>query len=76
MAEQNCQRVELHDVRSPVYLRSSPSKPRSGATFVALEANVFAIVTVPNAFLPLLRKATAGRVVNVTSWRRLLSWPC
>jgi len=33
------------------------------------ETNVFAVVRVTNAFLPLLRKATAGRGVNVTSKR-------
>lgn len=31
------------------------------------QTNVFAVVTVTNAFLPLLRKAQAGRVVNVSS---------
>ena len=33
------------------------------------ETNVFAVVTVTNAFLPLLRKAPAGRIVNVSSKR-------
>ncbi len=33
------------------------------------ETNVFAVVTVTNAFLPLLFKAAAGRVVNLTSKR-------
>jgi NAD(P)-dependent dehydrogenase (short-subunit alcohol dehydrogenase family) len=33
------------------------------------ETNVFAVVRVTNAFLPLLRKAPAGRIVNVTSKR-------
>ena len=33
------------------------------------ETNVFAVVRVTNAFLPLLREAPAGRVVNVTSKR-------
>ncbi len=31
------------------------------------ETNVFAVVTVTNAFLPLLRKAPAARIVNVSS---------
>ena len=31
------------------------------------QTNVFGVVTVTNAFLPLLRKAQAGRVVNVSS---------
>jgi NAD(P)-dependent dehydrogenase (short-subunit alcohol dehydrogenase family) len=33
------------------------------------ETNVFAVVTVTNAFLPLLLKSDAGRIVNVTSKR-------
>jgi NAD(P)-dependent dehydrogenase (short-subunit alcohol dehydrogenase family) len=33
------------------------------------EVNVFAVVRVTNAFLPLLRRAPAGRIVNVTSKR-------
>jgi NAD(P)-dependent dehydrogenase (short-subunit alcohol dehydrogenase family) len=33
------------------------------------ETNVFAVVRMTNAFLPLLRRSTAGRIVNVTSKR-------
>jgi len=33
------------------------------------EVNVFAVVRVTNAFLPLLQRAPAGRIVNVTSKR-------
>jgi NAD(P)-dependent dehydrogenase (short-subunit alcohol dehydrogenase family) len=33
------------------------------------ETNVFAVVTVTNAFIPLLLKSNAGRIVNVTSKR-------
>ena len=33
------------------------------------ETNVFAVVTVTNAFIPLLLKSPAGRIVNVTSKR-------
>jgi NAD(P)-dependent dehydrogenase (short-subunit alcohol dehydrogenase family) len=33
------------------------------------ETNVFAVVTVTNAFLPLLLKSNTGRIVNVTSKR-------
>jgi NAD(P)-dependent dehydrogenase (short-subunit alcohol dehydrogenase family) len=33
------------------------------------ETNVFAVVRMTNAFLPLLRRAPAGRIVNVTSMR-------
>lgn len=35
----------------------------------AYETNVFSVVRVTNAFLPLLRAAVAGRIVNVTSKR-------
>jgi NAD(P)-dependent dehydrogenase (short-subunit alcohol dehydrogenase family) len=33
------------------------------------ETNVFAVVRVINAFLPLLRRSSAGRIINVTSKR-------
>jgi NAD(P)-dependent dehydrogenase (short-subunit alcohol dehydrogenase family) len=33
------------------------------------ETNVFAVVTVTNAFMPLLRRSNGGRIVNVTSKR-------
>jgi NAD(P)-dependent dehydrogenase (short-subunit alcohol dehydrogenase family) len=33
------------------------------------ETNVFAVVRMTNAFLPLLRRSSAGRIVNVTSKR-------
>ena len=33
------------------------------------EVNVFAVVRITNAFLPLLRRSDAGRIVNVTSKR-------
>lgn len=37
------------------------------------ETNVFAVVRMTNAFLPLLRAARAGRIVNVTSMRGSIS---
>ncbi|HTX49633.1 MAG TPA: SDR family oxidoreductase [Caulobacteraceae bacterium] len=39
------------------------------------ETNVFAVVRVTNAFLPLLKKAPAGRIVNVTSKRGSIGEP-
>jgi NAD(P)-dependent dehydrogenase (short-subunit alcohol dehydrogenase family) len=39
------------------------------------ETNVFAVVRVTNAFLPLLRKSAAGRIVNVTSKRGSIGEP-
>ena len=39
------------------------------------ETNVFAVVRVTNAFLPLLAKAPAGRIVNVTSKRGSIGEP-
>jgi NAD(P)-dependent dehydrogenase (short-subunit alcohol dehydrogenase family) len=36
---------------------------------VVYETNVFAVVTVTNAFIPLLLRSKAGRIVNVTSKR-------
>lgn len=39
------------------------------------ETNVFAVVRMTNAFLPLLRASTAGRIVNVTSKRGSIGEP-
>jgi|SRR5580658_1664832 NAD(P)-dependent dehydrogenase (short-subunit alcohol dehydrogenase family) len=39
------------------------------------ETNVFAVVRVTNAFLPLLRKSAAARIVNVTSKRGSIGEP-
>jgi NAD(P)-dependent dehydrogenase (short-subunit alcohol dehydrogenase family) len=39
------------------------------------ETNVFAVVRLTNAFLPLLRKSAAGRIVNVTSKRGSIGEP-
>lgn len=39
------------------------------------ETNVFAVVRVTNAFLPLLLKSAAGRIVNVTSKRGSIGEP-
>jgi len=46
-----------------------PSELAANDFRVVYETNVFAVVTVTNALLPLLRKAAAGRLVNVTSKR-------
>jgi NAD(P)-dependent dehydrogenase (short-subunit alcohol dehydrogenase family) len=46
-----------------------PSELTATDLRIVYETNVFAIVTVTNTFLPLLRKAVAGRIVNVTSKR-------
>jgi NAD(P)-dependent dehydrogenase (short-subunit alcohol dehydrogenase family) len=46
-----------------------PSETRVENLRAVYETNVFAVVRVTNTFLPLLREAAAGRIVNVTSKR-------
>jgi NAD(P)-dependent dehydrogenase (short-subunit alcohol dehydrogenase family) len=46
-----------------------PSEENAEDLRFVYETNVFAVVTMTNAFLPLLRRSPAGRVVNVTSRR-------
>lgn len=46
-----------------------PSAETAEAFRLVYETNVFAVVRVTNAFLPLLRRSPAGRIVNVTSKR-------
>jgi NAD(P)-dependent dehydrogenase (short-subunit alcohol dehydrogenase family) len=54
-----------------------PSPSAESAEVVALvyETNVFAVIRMTNALLPLLRRAPAGRIVNVTSKRGSLGEP-
>lgn len=47
--------------------RSAPSVTPVTAMRQVYETNVFGVVTVTNAMLPLLRKAPAARIVNVSS---------
>ncbi|MGW1717880.1 SDR family oxidoreductase [Streptomyces sp. NPDC002156] len=47
--------------------RSGPSGATRAALRQVFEANVFGVVAVTNAFLPLLRNAEAARIVNVSS---------
>ncbi|SCG68066.1 SDR family oxidoreductase [Micromonospora coxensis] len=44
-----------------------PSETTLATLREVYETNVFAVVTVTNAFLPLLRRSPAGRIVNVSS---------
>lgn len=46
-----------------------PSRESADAMRRVYETNVFAVVAVTNAFLPLLEQAPAARIVNVTSKR-------
>ncbi|MGW5715938.1 SDR family NAD(P)-dependent oxidoreductase [Amycolatopsis sp. NPDC003865] len=46
-----------------------PSEEFAESLREVYETNVFAVVRVTNAFLPLLRRSPAGRIVNVTSKR-------
>ncbi len=52
-----------------------PSELTADDLRVVYETNVFAVVTVTNLFLPLLRRAQAGRIVNVTSKRGSIGEP-
>ena len=45
------------------------SAPQEQLVRAVFEMNVFAVVTVTNAFVSLLLKSAAGRIVNVTSKR-------
>ena len=45
----------------------TPSTTSVAAMRAVYETNVFGVVAVTNAMLPLLRKASAGRIVNVSS---------
>jgi NAD(P)-dependent dehydrogenase (short-subunit alcohol dehydrogenase family) len=48
---------------------SAPLEENAGNMRAVYETNVFAVVTVTNAFIPLLLRSNAGRIVNVTSKR-------
>jgi NAD(P)-dependent dehydrogenase (short-subunit alcohol dehydrogenase family) len=48
---------------------SAPMEETAANLRAVYETNVFAVVTVTNAFIPLLMKSDAGRIVNVTSKR-------
>jgi NAD(P)-dependent dehydrogenase (short-subunit alcohol dehydrogenase family) len=47
----------------------TPSEETAADLRFVYETNVFAVVRMTNAFLPLLRRSPAGRIVNVTSKR-------
>jgi NAD(P)-dependent dehydrogenase (short-subunit alcohol dehydrogenase family) len=47
--------------------RGAPSQTTLGTLREVFETNVFGVVTVTNAMLPLLRRAPAARIVNVSS---------
>ncbi len=47
--------------------RGAPSETTLGTLREVFETNVFGVVTVTNAMLPLLRRAPAARIVNVSS---------
>jgi NAD(P)-dependent dehydrogenase (short-subunit alcohol dehydrogenase family) len=49
--------------------RREPSEETADTLRAVYETNVFAVVRVTNALLPLLRLSPAGRIVNVTSKR-------
>lgn len=50
-----------------IYAAGSASNTTRETLRELFETNVFGVVSVTNAFLPLLRKADAGRIVNVSS---------
>lgn len=52
-----------------------PSEENAEDLRFVFETNVFAVVTMTNAFLPLLRRSPAGRIVNVTSRRGSIGDP-
>ena len=52
---------------SPVSAYGTPSEVSTGGMRETFETNVFGVVTVTNAMLPLLRRSEAPRIVNVSS---------
>jgi NAD(P)-dependent dehydrogenase (short-subunit alcohol dehydrogenase family) len=54
-------------------IKRKPSEETVEEFRTVYETNVFGVVRVTNAFLPLLRRSTAGRIVNVTSLRGSIS---
>lgn len=54
----------LTEVLGPINTALTVSEADLRKTF---DTNFFAVITVTNAFLPLLRRSTAGRIVNVSS---------
>lgn len=58
-------RAPGQDTLSP--LSELPVEKAAQQFAVIYQTNVFGVVTVTNAFLPLLRKAPAARIVNVSS---------
>ena len=57
------------DTSGMVPLSQMPVEDAAKQFAIIYQTNVFAVVTVTNAFLPLLRKAPAARIVNVSSTR-------
>ena len=57
------------DISGMIPLSQLPVEDAAKQFAIIYQTNVFAVVTVTNAFLPLLRKAPAGRIVNVSSTR-------
>ncbi|MER7837769.1 SDR family NAD(P)-dependent oxidoreductase [Streptomyces sp. NPDC096040] len=55
--------------RRPLDRLPKPTEETAEDMRFVYEVNVFAVVTLINAFLPLIRAAEAGRIVNVTSKR-------
>jgi NAD(P)-dependent dehydrogenase (short-subunit alcohol dehydrogenase family) len=55
--------------RRPLERLPRPTEETAEDLRFVYETNVFAVVTMINAFLPLLRHSPAGRIVNVTSKR-------
>ncbi|NUO56227.1 MAG: SDR family NAD(P)-dependent oxidoreductase [Hamadaea sp.] len=60
---------------SPMDVRDQiPSVADMDVVRAVFETNVFGVIAVTNAFLPLLRRSAAGRVVNLSSDAASLSW--
>lgn len=55
--------------------RQQPSEVTAASMRAVYETNVFGVVAVTHAMLPLLRQSPAGRIVNISSLRGSLSSP-
>lgn len=62
-----CDHLDVLVNNAGIYAAGSASNTTRETLRALFETNVFGVVAVTNAFLPLLRKAGAGRIVNVSS---------
>lgn len=65
--ERDCGRLDILVNNAGIGVHAPPSQVDLADMRAVYETNVFGVVATTNAFLPLLRRAPAGRIVNITS---------